>query len=183
MKQKVFFLAVLAALVWLVLAPGAGWTAERGAMAPSFELPNLAGGRLKLSDFKGKVVMVNFWATWCPPCREEMPSMEKAYQEYKERGFVVLAVNVDRTRGAPVEEFIRELKLTFPVLLDPGEATKKSFGVRGLPQTVLIDRGGRVARHVYGSLDWFGGPARRVIEQLLDVKGKKVSSSAVRYGG
>ena len=152
-------------------------------MAPSFELPNLAGGRLKLSDFKGKVVMVNFWATWCPPCREEMPSMEKAYQEYKERGFAVLAVNVDKARGAPVEEFIRELKLTFPVLLDPEETTKKSFGIRGLPQTVLIDRRGRVARHVYGSLDWFGGPARRVIEQLLGVKGKKVSSAGARDGG
>jgi peroxiredoxin len=91
--------------------------------------------------------------------------------------------SVDRTLGAPVEEFICELKLTFPVLLDSEETTKNFFRVRGLPQTVLIDRRGRVARHVYGSLDWFGRPARRVIEQLLGLKGKKISSTGVRDGG
>lgn len=133
-----------------------------------FVLPDLRGDPVRLKDFRGKVVFVNFWATWCVPCREEMPSMERLHRQYGGRGLVMLAVNYREGRKE-VQAFMDELKLTFPVLLDDGTVTTR-YGVFALPATYLVDRQGRGAARVLGARDWMGEDSREVIERLLNEK-------------
>ncbi|MBI3121735.1 MAG: TlpA family protein disulfide reductase [candidate division NC10 bacterium] len=143
---------------------------ERGAVAPDFVLPTLAGPPIRLSDHQGKVVLLNFWATWCPPCRAEMPSMEKLYRAYRDRGLVILAVSGDRTGRSVVESFVQERGVTFPILLDsPGEVFAQ-YGVRGLPTSYLLDRQGRIVSADIGARDWSGKAARQVVERLMAEK-------------
>jgi peroxiredoxin len=124
------------------------------------------GKTLRLSDFRGKVVFVNFWATWCIPCRLEMPAMERLYREFKSRGFVVLAVNVQEGSG-PVRAFVRELKLTFPVVLDPKGTAAMAYVVRGLPATYLIDRNQIIVGRAIGPREWDSKDGREYIRALL----------------
>jgi len=103
--------------------------------APDFTLNDINGKKVNLSEFKGKAVLLNFWATWCGPCRAEMPSLNNLYNEYKDKDFVVLAVSVD-TSEKPVKSFARELKLTFPILMDKDKAVSfDEYAVLGLPTT------------------------------------------------
>jgi len=111
---------------------------------------------------------VNFWATWCPPCRAEMPSMEKLYQAYRDRGLVILAISGDRASRSSVEAFVQELGVTFPILLDPEGNVFAQYGVRGLPTSYLLDRRGRIVSAEAGARDWNGTAARRVVEALLN---------------
>lgn len=133
-----------------------------------FSLPDLRGNPVNLKDFRGKVVFVNFWATWCVPCREEMPSMERLYQKYKGKELVMLAVNYRESRKE-AQAFMEELKLTFPGLLDDGTVSTL-YGVFALPATYLVDRQGRGAARVLGARDWMSEESRAVIERLLNEK-------------
>ena len=133
-----------------------------------FSLPDLRGNPVSLKDFRGKVVFVNFWASWCVPCREEMPSMERLYQKYRAKGLLMLAVNYRESRKE-AQAFVDELKLTFPTLLDDGTVSTL-YGVFGLPATYLIDRQGRGAVRVMGARDWMSEESRAVIERLLKEK-------------
>ena len=108
-----------------------------------FTLTDLQGKAWHLRELKGKVVLVNFWATWCPPCRKEMPDLEALYQEFKGKGLVVLAVS-DEDR-AKVEPFVAEKKYTFPVLLDAGRKVSEQLRIEGIPKTFLYDRAGKLA--------------------------------------
>jgi len=112
--------------------------------APDFTLPTLSGAPIRLSELRGKVVLLNFWATWCVPCRTEMPTLEALYQRYKDRGLEVLAVNVDMLSTAGVEAFVKEVTVTFQIVLDPSWSVARAYRVLGLPTTYLIDRGGNV---------------------------------------
>ena len=141
---------------------------QRDAVAPEFALADLAGNRVRLSEHRGHVVLLNFWATWCPPCRAEMPSMEKLYQAYRDRGLVILAVSGDRGGKTVVESFVRERGVTFPILLDPGNEVFAQYGVRGLPTSYFLDRGGRFVSAEAGARDWSSKAARRVVEALLN---------------
>lgn len=141
---------------------------QRDAVAPAFVLPGLSGTPVHLSDHRGRVVLLNFWATWCPPCRAEMPSMEKLYQAYRDRGLVILAISGDRTSRSTVEAFVQELGVTFPILLDPAGEVFAQYGVRGLPTSYLLDRRGRFVSAEAGARDWNGTAARRVVEALLN---------------
>lgn len=135
--------------------------------SPDFTLPDVEGRPVRLRDFRGKLVFVNFWATWCPPCRLEMPSMERLYQTFKPTDFAMLAVSIDR-QGAPVvKPFMAELKLTFPALLDSKTEVARQFGLRGLPTTYLIDREGRLIGAAVGGRDWYSTEARALIAGLL----------------
>jgi len=135
--------------------------------APDFTLPDVEGRPVRLRDFRGKLVFVNFWATWCPPCRLEMPSMERLYQTFKPTDFALLAVSIDR-QGAPVvKPFMAELKLTFPALLDSKTEVARQFGLRGLPTTYLIDREGRLIGAAVGGRDWYSTEAKALIAGLL----------------
>ena len=110
---------------------------------PEFALRDLAGKEWKFSDLRGKIVVVNFWATWCPPCRKEMPDLETLYQRFQSKGLVVLAISDEE--AAKVEPFIKERGVTFPVLLDPGRKVNKAFIVEGIPHSFVYDREGKLA--------------------------------------
>jgi cytochrome c biogenesis protein CcmG, thiol:disulfide interchange protein DsbE len=120
-------------------------------MAPDFELKNPAGESIKLSDLRGQAVLVNLWATWCPPCRAEMQSIEKVFKEYKDQGFTVLAVNMTY-QDAPLEvvPFVNEQKLSFPILLDETGDMAKAYQLRSLPSSYFIGRDGIIHEVVIG---------------------------------
>lgn len=135
-------------------------------------MPNVVGtdpdgNTIRLQDFRGKVVFLNFWATWCVPCRLEMPAMERLYREFKAKGFVVLTVNVQEGPRA-VQAFIGELKLTFPVLVDRKGEAAIAYAVRGLPASYLIDRNQVIVGRAIGAREWDSTDVRAYIRSLLD---------------
>jgi cytochrome c biogenesis protein CcmG/thiol:disulfide interchange protein DsbE len=123
--------------------------AEPGFVAPDFTLETLAGGTLSLEEARGQVVLINFWATWCPPCRAEMPAIQRVYDRYQEQGLVVLAVNLQESPGQ-ISAFAGELGLTFPILLDRDGAVSETYRVRSLPTTIFVSRSGVIADLVVG---------------------------------
>jgi peroxiredoxin len=141
---------------------------EVGYLAPDFALPNLDGKTVRLSDLRGKKgVFINFWATWCPPCRLEMPTMEKVYQDYKSRGLEILAVSIDAGPKSTVKNFMRELKLTFPVLLDPEIEVLRMYKFFGLPASVLINKQGIIRFKEQGYRNWTDPESRKKLEAIL----------------
>jgi cytochrome c biogenesis protein CcmG/thiol:disulfide interchange protein DsbE len=135
--------------------------------APDFEIRTPDDGPLRLADLKGKVVFLNFWATWCGPCREEMPSMERLHRAYKDRGLVVLAISLDSQGASVVKPFVRKFGLTFPIGLDPKMAVRERYGVWAVPSTFLIDRKGQRVLFANGAREWDGKAAHAVVESLL----------------
>jgi len=125
-----------------------------GALAPGFSLPGLDGKMVNLKDYRGKVVFLNIWATWCPTCREEMPSMEKLYRELKGEAFEILAVSVDTSGAKAVAPFMKARTLSFPALLDPEGTIGKPYGVTGVPESFIINKEGIIERIVIGPIDW-----------------------------
>ncbi|MBA4601187.1 thiol-disulfide oxidoreductase ResA [Thermoactinomyces mirandus] len=124
---------------------------EAGEKAPNFELSTLDGKTVKLSDFKGRVILLNFWGTWCEPCRTEMPALQKAYENYHKEDFVVLAVNIAETDVA-VSSFADQYGLTFPVLLDRNRDVTRLYQVGPIPSTFFIDKDGKISNKVEGPL-------------------------------
>lgn len=118
----------------------------------------------------GKVLLINFWATWCPPCLREMPSMQRLYDKYRSRGFDLLAVSVDQKGVVGVRKFVANLKLSFPILMDPEQRVKQAYRVRALPTNYLLDRRGRVIAWGMGAREWNSEAAHRLIEHLLAEK-------------
>ena len=138
--------------------------------ARDFVLDEIHGNRVSLSSFRGKVVVVNFWATWCPPCRTEMPSMEGLYRQLKGSGLVILAVDLKESKKQ-VADFMRNLALTFPALLDTDGRVSRSYGTIGLPNTYLIDRKGRLIGRKPGSRDWATAGTVAFFRKLLALGG------------
>jgi peroxiredoxin len=134
---------------------------DRKREHPEFMLKDLSGKTWTFSELRGKVVLVNFWATWCPPCRKEMPDLETLYERFGSKGFVVLGISDEE--AAKVEPFIRERKVSFPVLLDPGRKVNEMFVVEGIPKSFLYDREGKL---VAQSIDM------RTQKQFLEMLGK-----------
>ncbi len=132
--------------------------------APDFALPTGEGTRIQLASLRGKVVLLNFWATWCPPCRAEMPVLESAYRRYGDDGFVVLAVDVGET-AEQVRAFREEFGITFPTVLDPGPVAD-AYGVLGIPTSFFLDREGVVRLRWSGPVD--EGLVRQKVEELLN---------------
>ncbi len=120
-----------------------------GAPAPDFTLNQLDGSAIRLADLKGQVVLINFWATWCGPCRLEMPDIQKQYDALKDKAFTVLAVNLDEPAD-DVRRYTSDLALTFPVLLDPGAKVNDLYRVRGYPTTFFVNRDGVIQREHVG---------------------------------
>jgi len=135
--------------------------------APDFVIENLSGGDTGLADYKGKVVLLNFWATWCMPCRAEMPSMEALWKKYKEQDFVVVAISIDEGSKKRVETFTEIFDLSFPVLLDPDSKVNDLYKVSNMPTSFLIDRNGRIISRIVGSDDWASEIAIKLVEGLL----------------
>ena len=126
----------------------------KGVPAPDFTLPDLDGKMVSLADYKGKVVLLNIWATWCPPCVEEMPSMEKLYQELKDEGFEILAVSIDVSGAKAVIPFMKKHKLSFSALTDTKGAIKSLYQTTGVPESFIIDKDGIIVEKVIGPRDW-----------------------------
>jgi peroxiredoxin len=135
--------------------------------APDFTLTTLEGQPLPLRELRGKLVLLNFWATWCAPCLHEMPSMQRLYQTFKETEFVLLAVSMDRHGEEVARPFVDNLKLTFPVLLDTALEVGRRYSVRGLPTTYLIDPDGQMIGAAIGARDWYRTEAKALIAGLL----------------
>ena len=167
-------LAELSLLVVLVAAP-AGADDVRPAVghrAPDFTLRDVNGKSVQLSQvLREKAVLLNFWATWCPPCQSEMPTLQYVYGDYKANGLEILAVSIDvgdeAQVRAKVKAFITSLHLTFPALLDPRHEVVQKYRLRGLPMTFLIDRQGMIRAAEIGYRDWTSADARKKIEDSL----------------
>jgi peroxiredoxin len=138
-------------------------------LAPDFTLANADGKKLSLKDFRGKVVFLNFWATWCETCREEMPSMERLYREFRTKGLEVVAVNV-QDKQPDALALAKELKLSYPILMDSKGETGQSYGAFGLPASYLIDRNGVMVARLWGPADWHSSGARQLIAALVKQK-------------
>jgi thiol-disulfide isomerase/thioredoxin len=180
MPQKAF-----CGLLLMVLTLGAnpGWAQSKinfkvipilqpmkeAAPTPDFSLTDPEGKKISLKDFRGKTIFLNFWATWCEPCREEMPAMEKLYQEHKNNNFIVLAVNV-KDRRQEALAFVKELKLTYPIVFDPNAEVASLYGAWGLPTTYLIGPKGEGIARGWGPAEWYSPAARNLIKELLEEK-------------
>ncbi|MFQ5486919.1 MAG: TlpA disulfide reductase family protein [Gammaproteobacteria bacterium] len=135
--------------------------------APAFTLPTLAGDTMSLADQQGKVILLNFWATWCRPCREEMPSLQRLWEEFRTQPFVILAVAADRGSKKTVADFVAGLGLDFPVLLDTDGSVRRHYEVYGLPMSYLIGKDGRISGRIPAAQDWHSEAARALIRHLL----------------
>ena len=138
-----------------------------GDQAPEFRLPSLDGTLVGLADLRGKVVLVHFWATWCPPCVEELPGLERFYRSLLGADIELLAVSVDDTGAGAVREFLERNGLTVKVLLDPGQEVAQRYGTFKFPETYLVDREGIIRRKLIGAMDWDRPEAREMVNDLL----------------
>ena len=176
---------VLVSVAILALAFGVVWMQSSkyepltvGKVAPDFNLPDLNEKEIRLSDFRGKVVFVNFWATWCKPCREEMPSMEVLYKNFEKDGLVILAISIDRvTTKRDIPPFVKALNLTFPILIDSWGQTDKRYKLLGVPETYIIDQQGILREKVIGPRDWTMLDNLQVVTQLLKAGSKSVRAA------
>ena len=137
-----------------------------GVEAPDFELEYLDGGKRTLSSFRGQVVFLNFWATWCPPCREEMPSMQELHEQLSDSGLAILAVDLQEPKSA-VQKYIDEFELSFHIPLDIDGKVGATYGVRSIPTTYIIDREGMVLAVAIGGRDWSSDDSIRYFNDLL----------------
>jgi peroxiredoxin len=155
-------LAPLLLLLLTALLPGcsespvtpAGGPPAVGQVAPDFTLRDLAGNPVSLAGLRGKVVIVNFWATWCPPCRAEMPSMEQLHRELAAEGLVLLAINIEKDGRQTVPRFLASSPHSFPILFDEKEEVQKRYGVYKFPESFVIRKDGVIDDKVIGAIDW-----------------------------
>ncbi|MBI5892913.1 MAG: TlpA family protein disulfide reductase [Deltaproteobacteria bacterium] len=140
---------------------------DAGMQATEFTLPDLKGQMKSLKDYRGKVVFLNFWATWCKPCREEMPSMQEVYTTLMGQKFEILAVSIDKDGAEVIEKFVKEYGLTFPILHDRKGVIKEVYKTTGVPETFIIDQNGVIAEKIMGPRDWRDERNLKIILELL----------------
>jgi peroxiredoxin len=152
----------------LVLGERAPDPVGRGTRAPGFELPDASDGRIRsLDEFRGKVVLLNFWATWCKPCEDEMPSMERLHRRLEGTDFSLLAISVD-TDTLAAKYFRDRLELTFPILLDPESRVARTYQTTGYPESFLLDRNGViVSQRFVGPREWDDPAYVDLVQRLL----------------
>lgn len=163
-------LAALALLLALLAGGGCrrSGPAGVGSPAPEFSLSDLSGNAVRLANLRGRVVFLNIWATWCEPCREEMPAMQSLYERLHGADFEMLAVNADQDDRPGVERFVREHGLTFPVLPDPELTIADRYLVTGYPETFIIDRNGKILAHELGPREWDSPASHTAFKQLIE---------------
>jgi len=144
---------------------------QPGLEMPNFTFPDINGREVSLSDHRGKVVLVNVWATWCPPCRQEMPSMQSLYEKFKGENFEILAVSIDSEGRAAVAPFMRKMNLTFPALLDPGETIRSLYGITGVPESFIIDKQGILVEKIIGPINWATPEVFSFVKDLIQKPG------------
>lgn len=154
---------VVIAQCWLITVAGA---TQVGGAAPNFTLKSSSGKNLRLSEYRGEVVMINFWATWCGPCRQEMPVLDELYRQYRKVGFTLLGVNID-DQAAGAKKFAQRLKIGYPILFDNAKAVSRLYDIDAMPTTVLVDRDGKVRYLHRGYLPGFEKKYEQQIRGLL----------------
>ena len=165
-ERSGYFLALLMVAAFLLVARQAWYVAtgpvppSRGRVAPAFSAERLNGSEVRLADHNGEVVLIDFWATWCPPCVSSMPALERVWQKHKGKGFVVLAVNIEPENLGRVRRFVKSKSLTFPIVIDKGTIAP-SYGVYSYPTSVLVGRDG-VVQHV-----WRGPPSEASLDAAV----------------
>jgi len=182
-RRRGLTIGLVAASVGVAAAAGLFWLQHRGPrLAPDFAVPDLSGQAVRLSALRGKVVLLNLWTTWCPPCREEMPSMQRLYERLRDRDFQLLAVSQDEDGKQVVEPFVKEMRLSFPVLVDPDHQVGDRYGVWGYPETFVIDRTGHVVERVIGPRDWASPEQVASLEALIAAADEGGASAQARRG-
>jgi peroxiredoxin len=173
-RRILYSIVLLLGLAWIFISADKTGTStagkipapQKGFLAPDFELITLTGETIKLSDLRGQAVLINLWATWCPPCREEMPVLEKMYNEYKNQGFTVLGVNMtSEDDSKAVLPFVEKYGLTFPILLDETRRVENAYQLKSLPTSYFINREGTIIEVV------IGGP---IVEAVLRTRIEKI---------
>ena len=182
-RRRGLTIGLVAASVGVAAAAGLFWLQHRGPrLAPDFAVPDLSGQAVRLSALRGKVVLLNLWTTWCPPCREEMPSMQRLYERLRDRDFQLLAVSQDEDGKQVVEPFVKEMRLSFPVLVDPDHQVGDRYGVWGYPETFVIDRTGHVVEREIGPRDWASPEQVASLEALIAAADEGGASAQARRG-
>jgi cytochrome c biogenesis protein CcmG/thiol:disulfide interchange protein DsbE len=164
---------LLAAVLWLgiTLAPQI-FPVEVGSTAPTFTATDLRTGRaVTLADFKGDVVLLNVWATWCEPCKVEMPSMEQLQKDMGPKGLKILAVSIDEGGADVVRQFARAYGLTFRILHDPGRRIERIYQTTGVPESFVVNRQGKIVKKVIGATDWTATVNTDLVRRLLAQQG------------
>src|SRR5919109_2182981 len=138
-----------------------------GQPLADFTLPDLQGNMVQLSALRGKVVFINIWATWCPPCVEEMPTMQRLYDRLHDRGLEILAISIDALGAQVVAPFMQQYRLTFPALLDPAGSIERLYRTSGVPESFVVDKQGRLVEKVVGPRDWSHPQVVAMFERLL----------------
>jgi peroxiredoxin len=186
MGKKILFL--IAPLILLILLAYPAYSEERDLFsklkiqsivdkkAPDFCLEGLNGEKVQLKALKGRIIFLNFWATWCGPCKKEMPSMEVLYQQFKERNFVFLTISLDFGGQEPVRKFIENHRYQFPVLLDSSGKTLDLFEINKIPTTLIIDKNGKMIGRIIGPRNWSSPEFFSLIEQMLQDRPSRVVS-------
>lgn len=141
---------------------------EKGPMAPDFTFQDLEGKSVSLSDYRGKkIVLLNIWATWCPPCVAETPSLEKLYNEFKDEDFTLLAVSIDEGGREDILPFMERKNLTFPVLIDTEGTIMNLYGATGVPESFIVLKDGTIDNKIEGAIDWMSPKVTEHVRQLL----------------
>jgi len=163
-------IGMVAGAVALVMNSPDSYGVAVGKKAPDFQVVELASGdTISLRQhYAGQVTLVNIWATWCGPCREEMPNMEAAYKELAPRGFKVAAVSIDESEPASVIAFGKEMGVTFDLLQDQSGLIQRTYQTTGVPESFLLDRNGIIVKRIIGAHDWSSKVNRELIERLLE---------------
>ena len=161
-------LRAFSVLVMTTLVASLAWAAQTlSGPAPGFTLQSSDGQQVSLASLKGKVVMVNFWATWCVPCRQEMPHLQALYERYNSLGFELLAVNVEKNNAEGARKWLEETPVTFPVLFDPNNEVTKLYKVQTMPSTVLVARDGTMRFIHHGYKPGYEGEYQTQVRALL----------------
>lgn len=171
-----FILFIL--MLWFVVKPGeaenqalkalGGLEVKEAVEAPDFTIQTPDGKELRLKDYQGKAILLNFWATWCGPCAKELPQMAKLYEQYKDKGFVLIGVSLDFGGPETVKAFLEAHQLNFPVGIDTEKEAVKAYGVRGLPTSYFINSQGKVVGWLTGERNWESEEAHNLIKSLLN---------------
>lgn len=175
-KQWIIVLAVVGvltagAVMAVKLSPDI-FPVEVGSRAPDFTAADLAtGDTVTLASYRGQVVLLNVWATWCEPCRVEMPSMERLHQELGPQGLKIVAISIDEAGPDVVREFQRELGLTFQILHDRSRAIERIYQTTGVPESFVLNREGRIMKKVIGAVDWDSPVNKDLVRRLLAQRG------------
>lgn len=173
---KVALLLVVAVVAVAWWSRGRIQPVQAGYRAPDFSVTDATGSPVSLANFEGKVLLLNVWATWCGPCEEEMPSMQRLYENFADRGFEIAAISIDAAdgevdvqgnRGGDVLAFAEELGLTFPILLDPSGRIQRTYQTSGVPESFLIGSDGIIYKKVAGSTRWDSDTNAALVERLL----------------